>query len=1168
MFPRRKADGGEVSEWDAIPRSPEGRPQITVTKPNPFTEGIVPYVGGMVTPYVDRAIDWFKQPYPIKPDTPPPQDLQQEPSQAIGEGVRGLGSGYLQSLKDMASPFVKEEDQSAYREQEIAPSASRDGKIPANQKDIVSAGAPIAAEVMGTFGGVPGTGAGWAALKAAGYGVNAAAIAFGLKASQQAFKKAPQTVGNVAAKLAAEQGYLDTTNFTKVGHQLGYMPGGVYKDPSGTPYYLKFGTDIEQVKNENLAAKLYKLAGTPAAEVSVTHIGGKPGIASKLLPNSHQLSEAKIPYNQIEGLHDNFVVDAWLANHDAVGTGGENPLGNIMIMDGKAVRIDGGGALRYKGSGQIKNHFNDEADEIFSMRDPQFSKRSAQVFGEISDEALRAGAQKVADVDIKKLSELIARYGPTDENEQLALLGKLLKRRQYIMDHFGVKPKNAAQPVDLPPQVSAGSRSAANPNEPLSEAEWAQLESEANNLPPEPGIQWGFEPANSDNYAHLLETVPSESYYISKDLDYKSVFGKGAFGKKIISDLESGKPLSKITMGIAVNNLLSGPSINKEWNAAYQLWDMAENMHPQTAEAIFRNLPPKIQIDVGRRISALAENLDSPFDKVVKGSGGPGKGSPYNFFVSKTKDFKVPSHWNEDHAHEIEDIAAILKQKKSAKAAPPAEEIAEEASAVTPAKLYTTISQNFFKADPKGAAKAIAKESGNDPDKIAEAMYQFAAHDSPEFIDNVYQGLPAELYADVNAGLQKLIDSKGDPWSKSFKKKPIAHQKKVADALKLVDWQNYVPGEKNFERPNLPSEQLKRAREAGSNTNLLLWKSHGKDPQWNSGYVSHGPAGYIYPEEIVKKFDDKGHEPANFLTHDKEIAFGAAYGGKGSPYLAKAKKVFEVDYEDLFGTKDYFAIADGVHSIITAAREKGADMVLIHNITDWGKGTWDHKVQTQYAVLNQSILRAPDAQFDPKKLHLAYPLLGIAGGGLMIYGDLERKDKMNRGGIPGLVYRAKALARGGPGSAPWTVRNRSHPRHKAGMIKSSIPGRTDKIPMSVPPGSYILPADVPSALGEGNTMAGEKILGAMFKSGPYSQGARSFIGKKAGRFADGGTPEQTENEDIPIIAAGGEYVIHPEQVAAIGNGDMKAGHKVLDKFVLSVRKKNIDTLKKLKPPKK
>jgi hypothetical protein len=150
------------------------------------------------------------------------------------------------------------------------------------------------------------------------------------------------------------------------------------------------------------------------------------------------------------------------------------------------------------------------------------------------------------------------------------------------------------------------------------------------------------------------------------------------------------------------------------------------------------------------------------------------------------------------------------------------------------------------------------------------------------------------------------------------------------------------------------------------------------------------------------------------------------------------------------------------------------------------------------------------------------------------------------------------------------------------MIKSSIPGRTDKIPMSVPSGSYIIPADVPSALGQGNTMAGNEILGKMLKTGPYGSGATGKIPKvpQSGGFkwmkaprpmsrmkaAMGG--EQTGNSDIPIIAAGGEYVVHPEQVAEVGNGDVDAGHRVLDKFVLGVRKKNIKTLQKLKPPKK
>ncbi len=37
---------------------------------------------------------------------------------------------------------------------------------------------------------------------------------------------------------------------------------------------------------------------------------------------------------------------------------------------------------------------------------------------------------------------------------------------------------------------------------------------------------------------------------------------------------------------------------------------------------------------------------------------------------------------------------------------------------------------------------------------------------------------------------------------------------------------------------------------------------------------------------------------------------------------------------------------------------------------------------------------------------------------------------------------------------------------RQGMIRSAVPGRTDKLNLNVPSGSYIIPADIPSALGQ------------------------------------------------------------------------------------------------------
>lgn len=150
-----------------------------------------------------------------------------------------------------------------------------------------------------------------------------------------------------------------------------------------------------------------------------------------------------------------------------------------------------------------------------------------------------------------------------------------------------------------------------------------------------------------------------------------------------------------------------------------------------------------------------------------------------------------------------------------------------------------------------------------------------------------------------------------------------------------------------------------------------------------------------------------------------------------------------------------------------------------------------------------------------------------------------------------------------------------------GFIHSDVPGRTDKHPMDVKSGSYVIPSDIVSGLGEGNTMAGTKALDNMFKSGMFgtkkpkiAKGhtmpklAKKFRNPRSKRlFAEGGQAGFGE-VPVPIIAAGGEYVIPPEKVLEIGGGDVDHGHEVLDKWVVDQRKKLVNTLKKLPPPSK
>jgi len=170
--------------------------------------------------------------------------------------------------------------------------------------------------------------------------------------------------------------------------------------------------------------------------------------------------------------------------------------------------------------------------------------------------------------------------------------------------------------------------------------------------------------------------------------------------------------------------------------------------------------------------------------------------------------------------------------------------------------------------------------------------------------------------------------------------------------------------------------------------------------------------------------------------------------------------------------------------------------------------------------------------------------------------------------------------------------------HK-GAIHSNVAGRTDHLPMHVKSGSYVIPADIISAMGEGNSMAGFKVAKSLFSTPPlktevhhskdalpYSGDGLPYKGKGVPYGGNGlpysgnglpyfgeGSPYSARRADggavdgVPIIAAGGEYVITPEECQYCGKGDIDLGHKILAAFVKQYRKHVIKTLSKLPGPK-
>jgi hypothetical protein len=168
-----------------------------------------------------------------------------------------------------------------------------------------------------------------------------------------------------------------------------------------------------------------------------------------------------------------------------------------------------------------------------------------------------------------------------------------------------------------------------------------------------------------------------------------------------------------------------------------------------------------------------------------------------------------------------------------------------------------------------------------------------------------------------------------------------------------------------------------------------------------------------------------------------------------------------------------------------------------------------------------------------------------------------------------------------------------------GGIMSAGAGRADDVPMHVPDGSYVMPAWAVSHIGEGNTISGMTQLKMMFGSpwgapkAPY--GAPSpplHVGKGVGIpkpppmhfqppnfYPQGMSSEnpalekhggvaRSGNGAVPINASGGEFVIEPNEVARIGDGDINKGHRILDMWLLKMKKDAAATLNRLPGPAK
>lgn len=202
-------------------------------------------------------------------------------------------------------------------------------------------------------------------------------------------------------------------------------------------------------------------------------------------------------------------------------------------------------------------------------------------------------------------------------------------------------------------------------------------------------------------------------------------------------------------------------------------------------------------------------------------------------------------------------------------------------------------------------------------------------------------------------------------------------------------------------------------------------------------------------------------------------------------------------------------------------------------------------------------------------------------------------------GAPQVPMPPRAMNTGGRafgGASPAHPGNNPSISMTRGPILSAVPGRTDAHATHVPSGAYVIPADIVSGHGEGNTIAGAHALQRMFKMGPHAPGyPRIAHGRGAPALARNSTPYRVPTFKAPpmpkfnpkglhsgggkggddhmghpvrVNLAGGEIVVPPEHLKAVVHHDLKRAHEIMDAWVINERKKLRKTLAKLPGPAK
>ncbi|CDH46952.1 ADP-ribosyltransferase [Candidatus Contendibacter odensensis] len=258
------------------------------------------------------------------------------------------------------------------------------------------------------------------------------------EAWQTAYEYAKAVNAAAAPKVDASKPstHFQLSDMTPAGAKPGgSSQGGMYTDKDGAKWLVKSYPDSDQAKNEALASRLYNAAGAHAPEMQLVDLGGKyhggTGIASRWLEGPTKPLSPSDPH-AVKAAQKSFVMDAWLGNWDAVGAAHDNI---VIDKNGKAIRVDPGGALLYRAMGSKKTdaEFGNTVPELHSLRDPTKNPQAASIYGSMTNEDIQHSARQLNVLDNSTIETLVNQWGPGTAADRAALTTKLILRKNDLL---------------------------------------------------------------------------------------------------------------------------------------------------------------------------------------------------------------------------------------------------------------------------------------------------------------------------------------------------------------------------------------------------------------------------------------------------------------------------------------------------------------------------------------------------------------------------------------------------------------------------------------------------------------------------------------------------------------------------------------------------------------